>query len=348
MKALYIKDRSSDFALVDLPTPTPGPGEILVRVEAIAICHTDIVFRSGLLTESHCFPLIPGHEFSGTVCAVGEGVTHVHVGDVGAIETIIRCQTCHYCRTRISMECEHMRELGSTVNGGYAQYCVMPERCFVRLSNPERLEAAALAEPLSNAVATVKRANIRAGETVVVIGPGAIGLLAVAVARRCHPGKIVLVGTRDTRLAYGKRMGADELVNIRKEGAEAYLINEVLQGKGADVIIDCSGALSGFELSLKLIKSYSRIIFEGFVRLDETLPFSPRILHENCSLLAVEGWTRQDFQDALNLIDSGEIDPSPLITHRLPLENWEEGFDLASTKKSEAIRVVLKPNGVSA
>lgn len=344
MKAVYIRRPGADFALEERPIPALKSDEILVRVDSVAICHTDLIFRQGLLNDSHSFPLIPGHEFSGTVEAVGDGVKYVSVGDKGAVLTILRCHGCPSCHKSLDLLCENFEELGSTKDGGYAQYCVCPAHCFVKIRHPEKLEQMCLAEPLANALAATERARIQPGETVVVIGPGAIGLLACRAARQYNPARVILVGTRDQRLAVGRNFfDVDETLNIRREGAQEELIYRVLKGKGADVIIDCSGALSGFEMALRLLKPRSRIILEGYVHPEDTLPFSPRILHQNCSLLAVEGWTERNFQQAVELIDQGIIDTSPLITHRFGIEEWAEAFEVAEKNRTEAIRVVIKP-----
>jgi L-iditol 2-dehydrogenase len=322
--------------------------EALVRVARAAICHTDVIIKRGCATHVR-YPFIPGHEFSGIVEACGAHVHTVQPGDRVAVHTIMGCGQCPPCRMGDTMACHHYSELGSRRDGGFAEYCAVPGRFLLKLPEHLSLEEGAMAEPLANAVAAVERAHIQPGERVVIIGPGAIGLLATAVACIANPSVVALVGTRDHRLALGKQhFGATHTVNIHQEGALTALKDDILGGKGADAIVECAGTISAVELALDLVGWHGRIVIEGSVDADERLSLSPKLLQKHqATLTGIGGWRTSDFQVAFDLLARGLVDAAPLITHRFALEQWEDAFDLATQRHSDALRVAFTPSEVT-
>ena len=340
MRALYTTSPAV-YTLQDIPKPCPGFGEVLIKVDSVAICHTDINIKHGK-SPAVRYPCVPGHEFSGTVEKCGEG-TGLVPGARGSVQTIIACHGCPSCRLGKPMRCENFDELGLKRNGGFAQYCVIPARNFMRIPDNLSLEEAALTEPLANAVTAVRRVSPGIAKNAVIIGPGPIGLLACGVLSLFSPANLVMFGTRDERLRIAKSFGATDVVNIRLEDGEKALLR-LLAGKKADIVIDCSGSIHGFALSLKLVAPGGGIVYEGLVGVEDTIPFSPAMLQSNCGFYGIEGWCPEDFQTAADLIATGKIDVKPLITHTMPLTQWEEGFRLAETKADGAIKVILKPS----
>jgi L-iditol 2-dehydrogenase len=285
------------------------------------------------------YPVIPGHEFSGVVEAVGTTVDYLKPGDRVGIHTILACGRCTACRKGDQMGCENYDELGSKRDGGFAEYCTVPARHLYKLPDHVTLEEAALLECLANAVSTVRQSELKMGERAVIVGPGPIGLLAVQVARLAHPSVLVLVGTRDERLALGPGFGATHTVNIRHEGALESL-KDILGGKGADVVLECAGAPSALELAFKIIGWRGRIAQEGAFDEHASFPVSPYfLLARAITLKGICGWLTLDFTAALELMSRGLVDVKPIITHTFSLDDWETAFDMITRRKSEAIKV---------
>ena len=328
-----------EYGLVERPDPSPAPDEALIRVSRAGLCHTDVVIRSG--TADHVrYPFVPGHEFSGVVEAVGSLVRYVGPGDRVAVHQQLCCGQCPPCRRGATNICENYDELGATSDGGFAEYCVIPARHLYPLPDHVSLDEGALAEPLANAVSAVRQTDLRLGERVVVIGPGPIGLLALQVARLSHPSVLALVGTRDERLEVGRQLGADHTINVQREGALEKL-QDVLGGKGAEVVVACVGTDSAVELALQILGTGGRIAFEGGGSTAD-LPIRPTFLLERAArLIGINGWSTVDFVQALDLIARGLVDVRPLLTHTFRLDEWETAFDMITTRKSEALKVVF-------
>jgi threonine dehydrogenase-like Zn-dependent dehydrogenase len=337
MKALYAAS-PNDYGLAERPKPTPAPGEVLVRVARAALCHTDVIIREGVAGHT-VYPFIPGHEFSGVVEECGLGVKHLQPGDHVAVHTIYACGECLACRSGDSLSCDYRDEMGSSLDGGFAEFCAVNARLLFKLPDHVSLPEGALLEPLANAVSAVRQAKVRAGDKVVVIGPGPIGLLALQAARLSNPARLVLVGTRDERLALGKSLGASHVVNIKDAGADERL-QAILEQEGADAVVECAGTPSALNLAIRIVGWRGRVAIEGVHDVEETIPISPySLLERSASLIGVNGWVTADFAHALELMSNRLVDVKPLITHTFPLEEWETAFHMITKRKSEAIKV---------
>lgn len=341
MKALWAE--KSGFTLIHKEVPKPKCDEVLIRVEACGICHTDIIIRAG---QAHhvVYPFIPGHEFAGRAVAVGEGVRRVKIGDRGVVQQILACNICRMCKQgKPAAMCENYVELGCILDGGMAQYCVFPENCFVPIPDTMTYDEATMVEPMANACLAIATGAITPGDNVVVIGPGPIGIMGAALAGFFQPSKVVLVGTRDERLAIAREHYGVETLNITRPGAEEMLKNELLEGNGADVVMEASGSFSGLQLAFSLAKKGTRICLEGTPNMAETIPFNKLALPTGASVHEISAWRRIDFDNCVRYIAEHKIDPNPLITHTVSIDDWERGFDLASNQKSSCLKVVIHP-----
>ena len=337
MKALYTTG-PGDYGLVERPRPAPAPDEALVKVARATLCHTDVIIRDGRAGHVR-YPLVPGHEFAGVVEECGREVEYVNVGDRVAVSVNVPCGQCASCRHGDALGCEHFRELGASQDGGFAEYCAVPARLLFRMPDHLTMAEGALVEPLANAVSAVRKVDVSFGERVVIIGPGPVGLLALQVARLSRPPILVLVGTRDERLARGKSFGATHTVNIRREGAQQELA-QILDGGGADVAMECAGTRSALELALGLVGWRGRVALEGVHDTDAMVPVSPHaIMANSLSLIGICGWETVDFARALELISCGLVDVRSLVTHTFPLDEWEVAFDMITQHKSESLKV---------
>ena len=338
MKALYTT-APRQYGLVERPEPVPGPDDALVKVLRAGLCHTDVNIREG--TAGHVrYPFIPGHEFAGVVVERGKEAWNVAVGDRVAVHHAVACGRCLPCRQGDTMACENYTEMGASRDGGFAEYCLAPARHVYQLPDHISVDEGALLEPLANAVSAVGRARRGLGERVVVIGPGPIGLLVLQVARLAHPSVLALVGTRDERLAIGRQLGASHCINVKLPGARDEL-DAVLGGKGADAVFVCAGTRQALELAMEIVGFRGCIVMEATLGPDETVVVRPSHLLERqgASLLGVNGWVTAEYVQALGLLSRGQVAVKPLVTHQLPLDEWEAAFDLITARKSEAIKV---------
>lgn len=341
MKALNVI-APHKLEIIEFEIPEPGPGEVLIKTGAATICHTDHYIISG----NHPFvkyPAIPGHEFSGTVVAVGSHVTAVQVGTRAAIQTIVPCGHCRFCwRGEINV-CENPLELGSLLPGGYEEYVVVPEYAIHPIADNFPLEEAALTEPSANAHAVVRRAEIQAGDNVVVVGPGPIGLLVQQYAALKNPGKLILVGLPNDapRLKVGKELGATDTVGLPTDQAVAK-IYELTGGRGADRVLQCAGSIHATALALKLAGLNSTIAVEGVSGGLDTIPISPDdLVQKQITLRGVRGWTAADFASALQINQSGRINLRALITHRFTLDQFAPAFEMTGNYTDGVIKAAF-------
>ncbi|MDR7555790.1 MAG: zinc-binding dehydrogenase [Armatimonadota bacterium] len=330
--------------LHEVPDPQPGPGEVLIAVAAAAICGSDL----HIFHDRHPYwpPVILGHEFAGTVAAVGEGVSGYAIGDRVVSETSTgSCGVCFLCRSGNRQICEHKRALGIGTNGAFAHYVVAPASLLHRVPDGVPLEEAALTEPTAIAVhAIVERMKVAPGETVVISGPGPIGLLCLQVARAAGAGLIVVSGTPTSarlRLQVARTVGADVIVNIGEED----LVHRVLaltDGRGADVAVETSGAPQAVEALPRLTRRLGRIGLLG-VTGHPTVPFPADValfkgLEVQCSFSS----KHTSWVTALRLLASGQVRVRPLLTTAVPLERWQEAFE--AQEQGRAIKTLLMPS----
>src|SRR5712692_11269472 len=217
MKALLLKG-PGEAILTELEKPSIGPEEVLIRSRAVGICGSDVELYRGIRPQGYYrYPVVPGHEWAGEVVAIGERVRTISPGDKVVAEGFLFCGTCRNCRTGLTNLCEAgYEEIGFTRTGGLAEYVAVPARLVHTLPRTCSLEEAALLEPTAVVVHAFLRAQPQAGGTVVVVGDGNIGLLAVQVARLFSPAITVLVGSRNERLEMAHHLGATHIINIKQ------------------------------------------------------------------------------------------------------------------------------------
>ena len=210
MKALVVTDKHK-MELQDIPKPEIKPGKVLIKVAYCGICGSDLprYFEGGV----HAFPQVLGHEFSGTVEAIGEGVSTISVGEKVAVAPLVPCGTCENCQKGEPAMCTQYSFIGSREQGAMAEYVVVPEKNCVKVPDTLSLKEAALLEPLTVAIHGIERVRVPAGAEVLVLGAGTIGLLTVLALRAIGVGKITVVDLNDKKLTLAKKIGADEAVN---------------------------------------------------------------------------------------------------------------------------------------
>jgi threonine 3-dehydrogenase len=341
MRALVKEAHSPGAAVREVPIPEPGPGELLVRVEAASVCGTDVHIERWDRWAQENFgpvPLVFGHEMAGVVVGHGEGAGRVAIGESVAAETHIVDWTCYQCRTGRAHVCQNLRILGVHVAGTFAQYAVIPETnawAYTGLAP----EIAALQEPLGNAVHAAFVEEV-AGQSVAVLGCGPIGLMAVAVVRKAGARRVFATDVNPERLAVAERMGADTLIDARRSDIVARLRAET-EGNGVDIVLEMSGAEAALHQGLAALTNGGRISLLGTHALPATVDLSQEIIFKAIRVYGITGRVLFDtWYRTTALLEEG-LDLTPIITHRLPLADYATAFDLVES--GHAGKVVLLP-----
>lgn len=343
-----------DYRLEEVPTPEPGAGEILVRIEACGVCAGDVkahqgapMFWGGGIQEPYVeTPVIPGHEFVGIAAAVGEGAAEAHgiqVGDRVVSEQIVPCGQCRFCQRGQYWMCQVHNIYGfqRTVNGGMAEYMIFPARGrHHKVSHSVSVEAAAMVEPLSCSIHAVNRGQIQLGDTVVIAGAGPLGLGMIAAARMKNPGKLIALDLRDDRLALAEQFGADMVMNPNSEDAVAAVLR-LTDGYGCDVYIEATGEPSGVTQGLQMIRKLGRFV-EFSVFTDET-SVDWSIIGDRKELdIYGAHLSPYTYPLAIEYVESEQIPIHRAVTHTFPLDEFEAAF-AASKRKDQTVKVLLIP-----
>ncbi len=329
----------------DVPKPIVGDNEVLLKVEACAVCGSDIrIFHSG--NNRVVPPQILGHEIAGRVVETGAGVTKVRVGDRVAVGADVPCGKCIYCESGIGNNCLENYAMGYQFAGGFAEYCLLNEMVMhygpVHVI-PEKIsyEEAALAEPLACVINGMEKVHIRMGDTVVIIGAGPIGCMMIPVARLLGSTRVVMIDNDLKRINQAKKFEADEYI-WSGEKSPVERVVQLTGGLGADVVITANGS-SGTHLdAINMAGHRARVNLFGGLAQNTTITIEPNKIHyKEMVLTGSHGSTPKQHRQALNLIASGMIDMKKYISHRYPLENITDAF--ASAENRDGLRVIVKP-----
>jgi L-iditol 2-dehydrogenase len=340
MKALVKTQRGPGFVeLREVAQPAPGPGEVLIEVKACGVCGTDI----HVLHDEFPYwpPVILGHEFSGRIVEAGPGTSLFKVGDrvVGEPHTQA-CGQCSLCRTGNIQICKMKRSPGWGIDGAFTRYLKMPERLLHAIPDHVSYEAAAVVEPAANTVHDViERAKVEAGDFVVVIGPGPIGLLAAMTARAG--------GARRTVVTGAERDEAVRLPKARELGFETEVANPVGRvlewtgGIGADLVVECSGSAGGIASAVELVRKKGRICAIGLTG-KASIPFPwDKAAFKVCDLIFNLSTSYTSWERTIHLVANGALPVEKVISHRLPLSQWERAFEEIEAQR--ALKVLLIP-----
>jgi len=343
-----------DLRLVDdYPVPDPEPGEVLIRVAACAICGSDPkILAHGWPNHPPYGRFIFGHEYAGTIVALGPGVNEFAVGDRVAVEPHKGCGVCANCRDGLYNTCLNYgnqakghRHYGFSSNGGYAEYACNHVNSVYPIPSGMPFEQATLITTAATSLYGIRRiGGIRAGETVVVSGPGAIGLMAVVMARLLGAGTIILVGTRPERLEVGRRLGADVTINLRETDAAPRIL-DLTHGVGADAVVECAGTARAAVDAVEYSKKNGRVALVGIY--SEPAPLNVnKIVQWNITVAGSKAEGERSMAQAMALLGRGgaqAVDLAALITHIFPLSQIHAAFDTAEQRLGGAIKVVVKP-----
>ncbi len=313
------------FALEERPIPEPGRGEVLIRVARVGICGTDVhIFNGHYAADS--LPMVPGHEFTGAIDALGLDVSGLRVGSKVVVDMNIGCTQCFWCRRNEILNCPDMQQMGITMDGAFAEYMVVPARLVIPAPEKMPFDVLALTEPLACVVRAARKADVSFGQSVVVMGAGPIGHLHVQLMRAIGAAPIIVSDLSAERVALALDHGAD--VGVTDPQALQPAVMEATQGRGADVVIESVGLPALYQQATQLIRKGGHVAAFGLTGAGETLPLDilTTILQENSIKGSVAGMG-QDMHDALTLLVHGRIDPAPFLGAEYPLADIQIAFD---------------------
>lgn len=334
--------KNMEFTSVSIPEITPD--QVLVRVKASGICGTDhsLYHWNEAIANSYKlqFPSIFGHEFAGVIAEVGSQVKGMAVGERVTVNPIIYCGQCSYCAEGIINICDNRPFLGTDYNGGFAQYVAVRAENIVKLPDSVSFKSGALMEPLCVAVHAVDRVKPQFGETAVVVGPGAIGLLMLLVLKNMGVGKVIVTGSGadKERLATAEQLGADYTINIDEKDPVAA-IKDLTGGRGADVIFDAAGHHSVVQQAVQMVAKHGKIAVTGLPAKASELMMTQISMRE-ISIVGNRAYERKTWFQAAKMI-AGGLNVEPIGTHTLPLKEWEKGMELLDQRKG--LRIILEP-----
>jgi 2-desacetyl-2-hydroxyethyl bacteriochlorophyllide A dehydrogenase len=334
MRAVVV-ERPGAATLRRVPRPAPGPGEVLVRVGAAGICGSDVEVLDGRRPAPYVrYPIIPGHEWAGTVEAVGRGVQGIDEGAVVVAEGFRACGDCARCREgRTNLCAADYAETGFTHAGAFADFLCLPAHLVHQLPPGSDLAAAAVLEPAACVAQGLLEVDVRPGMTAAVVGAGTVGLLAVALLSRVSPARLALVGTRSPRLELGRTLGATDVWNVRQEQHPE---------PGFDLVFEAAGTVEGARTAIALARRGGTVVLEGISGEPSGIDADAVVLG-HLRVQGVFGASRNAWRWVTDLFAAGLLDTKPLVSHSFPLEEHAAAFAALADRSGDALKVQLRP-----
>jgi len=329
-----------NLKILDAAAPEPGPGEALVRVGPSGLCGTDLLLYDGVYRGRRRpvpSPLIVGHEASGEVVELGPGAIWPRPGTRVGIEAVTGCGHCHHCLRGNYNLCQDWHHIGLTRAGVLAEYVVVPAASLLPLPDDVTLESAAFLEPLATAVHTLERVKPSPATSAALVGPGPLGFLHLLVLQAAGVGPIVMYGRAgdECRLQLAASLGADTFVGDRR--AIAAHAEQATHGIGFGLVIESGGTSEAIQAALTIVAGKGTLVSLGIVPATEIDVL--QVMRKDLTWIGVVASVRRHFAEALTLIESRTVRPERLITHRLPLDDAFDGFDVL--RQRQAVKVMF-------
>ncbi|HMF79561.1 MAG TPA: galactitol-1-phosphate 5-dehydrogenase [Bryobacteraceae bacterium] len=344
MKALLLSEYGR-LEMVEIPTPRPGPDEVLVRVEACGICGSDVHGYDGG-SGRRLPPIVMGHEAAGTIAALGSNVSGLHDGDRVTFDSTIYCGVCQYCRAGEVNLCEDRQVLGVSIPewkraGAFAEYVVVPTRVLYPLPEAVPFAEAAMVEPLAVAVHAVGLTNVQPGDSALVVGAGMIGLLVLQVLRDSKCSRTIVVDIDDTRLELATELGATHTINAKTADAVAEVLR-LTSGAGVDVALEAVGSTPTIKTAIESVRKGGTVTLIGNVTPTAEIPL--QIVVSRQIRLQGSAASSGEYPKCIELLASGAVQVKQLISAVAPLEEGAEWFSRLHAREPNLMKVVLKPS----
>ena len=357
MKAWVLGD-PDELTLVDKPVPQPGPAEVLVRIDAVAFCHTDIeIISKGLPAQVQGgLPFnknfTPGHEYMGTVVKLGAGVDEYQIGDRVAVEIHSGCGRCQRCRMGMYTSCLNYglnyegankghRANGFTTDGGFAQYAVNHVNTLVHVPEDISDAEATLIVTAGTAMYGLDTlGGLLAGEGLVVTGPGPIGLMGVAVGKALGADPVILTGTRDSRLNLGAKLGADYLINVTNSDP-VQEVKRITQGKGVQYVLECAGNPEALNQAMEMVNRGGKICLAAFPSQPATVDLA-KLVRNNIFVYGIRGEGRSATHRAAAFMKQKRFNAGLIHTHTFSLDQVPTALRYSRDRIEDAIKVVVQ------
>jgi L-iditol 2-dehydrogenase len=339
-----------DIRIIERPVPQPGPGEVLVKVAMCGTCGSDLKVYHGQFRPTLPYgAFTPGHEWTGTVVALGETVDEFAVGDKVCIEAHHGCGRCDNCLVGKYTACLNYgnaskghRATGITANGGFAQYVLHHVGALYKMPPQVSFKDAVLLTTAGTGLYGLDAAGgYVAGYDIVIFGPGPVGLMTVQACKQLGAARVILVGTRPNRLEMGRRLGADHLINAREQDPVA-VIQELTGGAGVDLAIECSGAVDTPQQCVQVTKRGGKILVLAYYPQPITLDLSS-VVRNDITIHTTRGEGGNNVRRAVSLAAQGRLRGAELVTHEFPLQDIAEAFRVLQERIDDPIKIVLIP-----
>ncbi len=342
MKAM-VYHGNRDLRLENVPDPSPAEGEALLKVDYCGICATDIeeyVYGPKFIAKGK-IPIITGHEVTATVVESPAGSSALSPGTRVAVNTVLTCGSCFWCSKGDTTQCEQFTVVGFDRDGGLAEYLAWPAEELIPLPDSVSSEAAALIEPSSVAHHCVQRGQIQLGETVAVVGAGTVGTLAMQIAK-AKGARVFVVDVKQMSLDLASELGAEVAINAAEEDANDVLAS-LTDGRGPDVVIDAAGAPNTPADCLRYVRRGGRVVLVAIYTSTPEFDFNTIVAEEN-TVIGTIAYARSDVQASVDLIASGKLKTTPLITDRIGIDEViDVGFPRMLAPTKDVFRILVKP-----
>ena len=354
----WVLGNPGEVKLVEKPVPVPRRAEVLVRIDAVAICATDleVIAHGSPAKVQGGLPFnknwTPGHEYMGTVAALGPGVDEYAIGERVTVEIHAGCGQCKRCRQGMYTSCLNYglnygnvdkghRANGFTTDGGFAEYVLNNLNTLIHVPDGMSDEEATLVVTAGTAMyGLTELGGLVAGESIVVTGPGPIGLLGVAVAKALGAQPVILTGTRDNRLQIGRELGADHVINVRKENA-VEAVQRIMKGKGVDYVLECAGAPNAIDEAARMVNRGGKICLAAFPQGPVPIDVAALVTN-NIYLYGIRGEGKSATHRAAAFMAQKRFDATKIHTHTFALDDLPTALRYARDRVDDAIKVVVK------
>jgi 2-desacetyl-2-hydroxyethyl bacteriochlorophyllide A dehydrogenase len=334
-----VKEREGPgFAVKEVPIPELREDDVLIRVRSVGICGSDIPILAG--TRVVPWPMIPGHEFAGDVVSTGSKAMGFREGDRVTSCLVIGCGNCRCCVDGMENLCDSLVETGIHVDGAFAEYVRVPAKTVRKMKDETSYDYGASIDPVASAYRTVKACHITEKDTVVVFGPGPIGLYAVQLLK-LRGACAVSVGTAEDaeRLKLAKDLGADYIIDSSRENVTER-VAEITKGRMADFVQDCTGAPPVADIAVNLLRKAGTFAITGLFHRPVEMNLG-KVTRSELNVFGTICYTRNEFEECLDLVELGRVKVAPLITHHFALKDMAAAWEVIQARK--AIKIMMHP-----